>query len=123
MAAEQVRPPPPRAPPSRGAHPASRLCSKLFDVAVAFEERVFDLILEDVSARGGKLMQPLLVINLDVRDNATEAGLAAPLALSLCQSLQAAAAGPGGWEGALEALLLSFEKETGRRPLYAIGWY
>ena len=92
-------------------------------MAVAFEERVFDLILEDMAARGGRTQQPLLVLNLDVRDSATEAGVAAPLALQLCQALQAAAATPAGWEGQLEAILLAFEAQHKRRPLYSIAWY
>lgn len=96
--------------------------SKRFDVVVAFEERVFELILEDMAVRGGRSLQPLLVLNLDVRDNATEAGVAAPLALSLCQSLQAAVAG-GGWEAQLERILLAFEQVHKRRPLYAVSYY
>ena len=96
--------------------------SQTFDVVVAFEERVFDSIVEDLAARGGRTLQPVLVLNLDVRDNAAEAGIAAPLALALCQSLAAAAAA-GGWEGHLERILRAFEEREGRRPLYAVGFY
>jgi hypothetical protein len=91
-------------------------------VVVAFEERVFDSILEDLRVRGGRTLHPVLVVSLEVRDNATEAGLAAPLALSLCQSLQAAAAGPG-WESQLEALVSAFEGAHRRRVLYAVAYY
>lgn len=97
-----------------------QLNTRQFDVVVAFEERVFDQILEDMHLRGGRTLQPLLVLNLDVRDNATEAGLAAPLALSLVQALQQAG---DGWEGQLVEVLSSFEATHARRPLYAICYY
>lgn len=43
--------------------PASRT-SDPFDIVIAFEERVFDAILEDMQRRGNVTMQPVLVINL-----------------------------------------------------------
>jgi hypothetical protein len=113
-------------------------------VVVAFEERVFDLILAgaeqssllttrfsprsallspDMELRGGKTHEALLVLNLDVRDSAAEAGVAAPLALGLCRALQEAAGTPAGWEGRLESILHGFEVQHGRRPLYAVAWY
>ena len=110
-------------------------------MVVAFEERVFDQILEgvclcvparvclqgadaihrpDMHLRGNRLFVPLLVINLDVRDNATEAGVAAPQALALCQSIQKLG---DGWEGGLEGVLTAFEQQHKRRPLYAVCYY
>jgi RNA polymerase II subunit A C-terminal domain phosphatase SSU72 len=70
--------------------------------------------------RGNRLFVPLLVINLDVRDNATEAGVAAPQALALCQSIQKLGE---GWEGGLEGVLNAFEQQHKRRPLYAVCYY
>jgi RNA polymerase II subunit A C-terminal domain phosphatase SSU72 len=70
--------------------------------------------------RGGNSFRPLLVLNLDVRDNATEAGVAAPLALGLCKDLQAAG---DAWEAALEGILSAFETKYNRRPLYAVCYY
>lgn len=62
-----------------------------FDVVIAFEERVFDSILEDMQRRGNVTMSPVLVINLARR--ATPCTTREPLiqdtsihstALSLC---------------------------------------
>ncbi len=114
-----------------------------FDVVVSFEERVFDLIVDgaccplaplaacadarcfcrpasDLHARGGPGLAPVLVLNLDVRDNAAEAAVAAPLALELCRALAAAG---DDWEGALEGVLAAFEATHARRPIYSICYY
>jgi hypothetical protein len=65
-------------------------------------------------------MRPVLVINLDVKDNAAEAAVAAPQALALCAQLAAAA---DDWEGCLEGVLAEFEAAHARRPLYSICYY
>ena len=62
----------------------------------------------------------MLVLNLDVKDNASEAAAAAPLALQLCTRLGAAG---DDWEGALDAIVAEFEATHGRRPLYALCYY
>jgi RNA polymerase II subunit A C-terminal domain phosphatase SSU72 len=90
-----------------------------FDVVVAFEERVFAILAEDLAGRGGSA-RPVLLLNLDTKDNAAEAAAAAPLALQLCQAL--AAEGPR-WAAAVERLLTEFQATTGRPVLYRIGWY
>lgn len=50
------------------------------DVAITFEERVMDILVDDMAGRTTELMRPLLVINLDVKDNHEESVLAAPQA-------------------------------------------
>ena len=62
----------------------------------------------------------MLVLSLEVKDNAAEAALAAPEALELCTAL--AAAGED-WVAALEGTLAAFEARHARRPLYAICFY
>ena len=61
------------------------------DVAITFEERVFDALNEDVSSRivtsGAR---PLLVVNLDTRDDPKAAEVGAGYALALAQKLCAA---------------------------------
>lgn len=91
-----------------------QLNSDVFDVVVAFEERVFDIIVEDMQSRGNMSMQPVLILNLDVKDNAEEASLAAPQALELCQMLAASE----DWETELEDILDRFQTKMGRRPIY-----
>lgn len=48
------------------------------DVAITFEERVMDILVDDMASRTTDSMRPLLVINLDVKDNHEESVLAAP---------------------------------------------
>ena len=42
------------------------------------EERVMDVLVEDMTMRTTQHMRPVLVVNLDVKDNAAEAANAAP---------------------------------------------
>jgi RNA polymerase II subunit A C-terminal domain phosphatase SSU72 len=56
-----------------------------FDVVFTFEERVFDMVIEDLENRETRLLKTVLVINLDVKDNHEEAAVGAKLALDLCQ--------------------------------------
>ena len=109
-------------------------------MVVAFEERVFEQIIDgarlapcaaalssdvsawcaDLQSREGARLRPVLVLNLDVKDNASEAAVAAPLALGLCSAL---AAYGDDWAAAVEGLLAQFEAQHQRRPLYRICFY
>ena len=62
----------------------------------------------------------MLVLNLDVKDNATEAAVAAPLALGLCGALAAAG---DDWAAAVDGILAQFEAVHARRPLYRNCFY
>lgn len=57
------------------------------DVAVTFEERVFDALNEDVLSRAGSGVRPLHVINLDTRDDPDAAKIGAGYAHSLVMAL------------------------------------
>ncbi|XP_075480709.1 uncharacterized protein LOC142521390 [Primulina tabacum] len=57
----------------------------VFDVVLTFEEKVFDMIVEDMHNRNHVLMKLVLVINLEVKDNHEEAATGGRLALQLCQ--------------------------------------
>jgi RNA polymerase II subunit A C-terminal domain phosphatase SSU72 len=48
------------------------------DVVITFEERVMDLLLDDMGSRALHSMRPVLVVNLEVPDNNREALAAAP---------------------------------------------
>ena len=74
----------------------------------------------DLQSREGARLRPVLVLNLDVKDNASEAAVAAPLALGLCSAL---AAYGDDWAAAVEGLLAQFEAQHQRRPLYRICFY
>ena len=79
-----------------------------------------DSLATDLQSRGGVKQTPVLVLNLEVKDNAAEAAAAAPLALSLCRALEAAG---DDWADAMERILSEFETAHARRPLYTICFY
>eukprot|EP00889_Picochlorum_renovo_P006127 jgi/Picre1/33157/NNA_008482.t1 len=54
----------------------------LFDVIVTFEKRVMDIVIADLQSKNG--VHPCAVINMEVKDSASEAQVAAPHALKLC---------------------------------------
>mmetsp|Transcript_15578 Transcript_15578/g.18959 ORF Transcript_15578/g.18959 Transcript_15578/m.18959 type:complete len:242 (+) Transcript_15578:63-788(+) len=64
----------------------------LHDVVIAFEERIFDAVVEDLQTREPtEAFAPIHVICLDTKDNPHEAKLQGRVALELCWLLEAAA--------------------------------
>ena len=62
------------------------------DVVIAFEERIFDAVIEDLQIREPtEDFAPIHVICLDTKDNPHEAQLQGRVALELCWKLEAAA--------------------------------
>ncbi|KAE8778189.1 RNA polymerase II subunit A C-terminal domain phosphatase SSU72 [Hordeum vulgare] len=59
----------------------------VFDMILTFEERVFDLVVEDMNNREQRLLKSVLIINMDVKDNHEEAAVGAKLALDLCHKV------------------------------------
>lgn len=63
------------------------------DVVIAFEERIFDAVVEDLQTREPTISQQAIhVICLDTKDNPHEAQLQGKVALDLCWVLEALAA-------------------------------
>ncbi|XP_062203106.1 uncharacterized protein LOC133905356 [Phragmites australis] len=91
----------------------------VFDMILTFEERVFDLVVEDMNSREPKLIKSVVIINMDVKDNHEEAVVGAKLALELCQKLQ----GVGDWEEIIDDLISTFEKQHKRKLAYSISFY
>ncbi|CAL4904033.1 unnamed protein product [Urochloa decumbens] len=92
----------------------------VFDMIMTFEERVFDLVVEDMNNREPKLMKSVPIINMDVKDNHEEAGVGAKLAVELCQKLQGI---DGDWEEIIDDLIREFEKQHKRRLAYSFAFY
>ncbi|XP_027124936.1 RNA polymerase II subunit A C-terminal domain phosphatase SSU72 isoform X1 [Coffea eugenioides] len=90
-----------------------------FDVVLTFEEKVFDMVIEDLHNRNHVLMKPVLVINLEVKDNHEEAAIGARLALLLCQELESTEA----WEESIDDLITNFERQHRRKLLYSVSYY
>merc|ERR1712226_1614712 len=62
----------------------------LHDVVIAFEERIFDAVVEDLQIREPtEKFAPIHVICLDTKDNPHEAQLQGQVALDLCWRLEA----------------------------------
>ncbi|KAF8018990.1 hypothetical protein BT93_H3770 [Corymbia citriodora subsp. variegata] len=90
-----------------------------FDVVLTFEEKVFDMVLEDLNNREQILMKTVLVINLEVKDNHEEAATGAQLALDLCREIEAAES----WEESIDDIVSNFEKQNRRKLLFSISFY
>ncbi|KAI4352076.1 hypothetical protein L6164_006362 [Bauhinia variegata] len=90
-----------------------------FDVVFTFEEKVFDIVVEDLHNRDHGLMKTVLIINLEVKDNHEEAAVGARLTFDLCQKIEAAES----WEESIDDIITGFEKQYRRKLLYSISFY
>ncbi|TQE09896.1 hypothetical protein C1H46_004474 [Malus baccata] len=90
-----------------------------FDVVVTFEEKVFDMVVEDLNNRDHVLRKCVLIINLEVKDNHEEAAVGARLAFDLCQEIEAAES----WEEAIDDIVSGFEKQQRQKLMYSISFY
>ena len=77
--------------PQRWQDQTSEFLSK-HDVAIAFEERIYDAIVEDLQMREPtENFEPIHIICLDTKDNPHEAQKQGQVAVDLCWQLEAAA--------------------------------
>ncbi|GMI90391.1 hypothetical protein like AT1G73820 [Hibiscus trionum] len=90
-----------------------------FDIVFTFEEKVFDMVLEDLHNRDQVLLKSVLVINLEVKDNHEEAAVGARLALDLCEQIEAVES----WEDSIDDIMISFENKHRRKLMYSISFY
>ncbi|GAU39394.1 protein-serine/threonine phosphatase [Trifolium repens] len=91
----------------------------IFDVVITFEEKVFDMVVEDLHNRDHVLLKTVLIVNLEVKDNHEEAAIGARLTLDLCQEIEAVES----WEESIDDLIAGFEKQHRRKLLYNISFY
>ncbi|XP_075492050.1 uncharacterized protein LOC142530140 [Primulina tabacum] len=91
----------------------------VFDVVLTFEEKVFDMVVEDLHNRNHVLMKLVLVINLEVKDNHEEAATGGRLALQLCQEFEMTE----NWEDCVDEIIINFERQNHRKLLYTISYY
>ncbi|XP_022137335.1 RNA polymerase II subunit A C-terminal domain phosphatase SSU72 [Momordica charantia] len=90
-----------------------------FDVVFSFEEKVFDMVIEDLNTRDHGLMKTVLIVNLEVKDNHEEAAIGARLTFDLCQEIERTES----WEGTIDDIVIAFEKQHRRKLLYSISFY
>ncbi|KNA20201.1 hypothetical protein SOVF_054590 [Spinacia oleracea] len=90
-----------------------------FDVVFTFEEKVFDMVVEDLYKRDHVLMKPVAIINLEVKDNHEEAAIGGRLTLDLCQEIDAT----DSWEDKIDEIIAAFERHHRRKIVYTISFY
>ncbi|XVF23404.1 hypothetical protein REPUB_Repub13aG0035100 [Reevesia pubescens] len=90
-----------------------------FDIVFTFEEKVFDMVIEDLHNWDQLLLKSVLVINLEVKDNHEEAAVGARIALDLCEQIETAES----WEESIDDILTSFENKHRQKLLYSISFY
>ncbi|KAH8487416.1 hypothetical protein H0E87_026109 [Populus deltoides] len=111
-----------------------------FSVVFTFEEKVFDMVLEEEHGKNGwtklfaidKLinlkisitvimffLKSVLVINLEVKDNHEEAAVGGQLTLELCQKIEAVES----WEDSIDEIITAFEAKHRRKLVYSISFY
>ncbi|KAK6127789.1 hypothetical protein DH2020_013531 [Rehmannia glutinosa] len=90
-----------------------------FDVVLTFEEKVFDMVVEDLHNRNHVQLKPVLIINLEVKDNHEEAAIGGRLALQLCQELEKTEY----WEDSIDDIIINFERQNHRKLVYSISYY
>ena len=66
------------------------------DVVICFEERVYDILVDDLQGREPVDFDPVHVINLDIKDNQEEALAGGKLVLELCRACEQARRGATG---------------------------
>ncbi|CAN1217803.1 RNA polymerase II subunit A C-terminal domain phosphatase SSU72 [Linum perenne] len=91
-----------------------------FDVVISFEEKVFDMVVEDLHNRDHVRLKTVLVINLEVKDNHEEAAVGARLTLDLCEAIEG---GANAWEESIDEIIPAFEAKHRRKLLYSISFY
>jgi len=90
-----------------------------FDIIITFEERVFDLVVEDVLSRDSQVCAPCYIFNLHTKDNHEEAAVGSVHAWQLVQMLSE----NEEWEDNLDSLLDEFQQLTGKIILYNLLFY
>ena len=93
---------------------------RVFDVAITYEERVYDALVDDMEEKGSKTFQILHVLGLDVRDNHVEAERGAEQTVLLVEMLRSAGE---EWEEKLDEIVAEFERRTARIVTHGICFY
>ena len=91
-----------------------------YDVAITYEERVYDALVDDMEERPKETYRQLHVLGLDVRDNHTEAERGAEHTVMLVEALRSAGE---EWEERLEDIIETFQRASGRVVTHGICFY
>jgi len=91
-----------------------------FDLLIAFEERVFDIVCEVLSDRMTLTGKTVHILNLNVPDNHESAVIGAIDALNIVKLLDEI---DEDWEDALDEAIEQFERQRGTQVLHSISYY
>mmetsp|Transcript_16865 Transcript_16865/g.23471 ORF Transcript_16865/g.23471 Transcript_16865/m.23471 type:complete len:200 (-) Transcript_16865:2615-3214(-) len=90
-----------------------------FDIVITFEDRVFDIVNEDVANRDTGNCDVVHVFCINTKDNHEEAALGAQQALVLLQMLHE----NENWDDRLDTILDEFYKKTSKSILHNVLFY
>lgn len=94
-------------------------CQEPFDLILTCEERVYDQVVRELTAREQETLQLVHVVNVDIQDNYREAHLGAVLLCELCQCVSLL----DDVDSDLAELLLEFEEHSGQPFLHTVCFY
>ncbi|KAK5575020.1 hypothetical protein RB653_010275 [Dictyostelium firmibasis] len=92
-----------------------------FEIVYTFDQRVYDAVIEDLLQRdvSSTLLQPVHIINLQVKDTHEEAVGGAQHALEITSIIEKTE----NWEEKLDQILEDFYKQTSRQLLHTLMFY
>eukprot|EP00696_Hemimastix_kukwesjijk_P007877 gnl/Hemi2/19984_TR6632_c0_g2_i2.p1 gnl/Hemi2/19984_TR6632_c0_g2~~gnl/Hemi2/19984_TR6632_c0_g2_i2.p1 ORF type:complete len:189 (-),score=71.97 gnl/Hemi2/19984_TR6632_c0_g2_i2:157-681(-) len=88
-----------------------------FDLVVTFDEKCFDIVVEDLQSRGSMSGNPVHVINLETKDNAEDALVSSHLLAHFLLALERSA----DWQSDVSVVLAEFEDQ--RDILHTVMFY
>jgi len=80
-----------------------------FDLILTFDQRVFDIVVEDLQTRDGGGREPAHVVNLQVKDTHEEATIGAAHSLQFVQMIEKAGE---SWEDLMDSILEEFQDKV-----------
>eukprot|EP01113_Clastostelium_recurvatum_P049107 TRINITY_DN9045_c0_g1_i1.p1 TRINITY_DN9045_c0_g1~~TRINITY_DN9045_c0_g1_i1.p1 ORF type:complete len:202 (-),score=45.60 TRINITY_DN9045_c0_g1_i1:123-704(-) len=91
-----------------------------FDLIITFDQRVFDLVIDDLHNRNTDSSEPSHIVNLQVKDTHEEATIGASHTIKLIEMIEEEG---DSWEDEMDSLLEKFQEKTARKVLHSLAFY